>query len=381
VVRDFDLIVVGAGIMGCSTAYHAARRGQRVLLVEQFRLGHNRGSSHGSSRIIRLAYPSLDYVRLCQAAYPAWHEVEAELRERLLTTTGGLDFAAPDTPSLERTRSSLRAANLAFDELDRSEIAARFPQFNLANDTVALYQADTAILHADRCLQALATVAQLHGATILEDARVESVRPVAAGVEVGVAGQRYGAGSVAITAGSWLAGLIEPLGLNLPLRVSREQVAYFRALRPEEFAVGRFPVMIAHHTNALFNSGFPMFGSDGVKLMIENKVTARDDSDDIDPIRLAELEQYAHELLPDLGETIQAQTCRYTMTADNDFIVDSHPEHPQIVLVSPCSGHGFKFAALFGGWIADLAQGLPVPELSMFKLDRPTLPATTLKPT
>src|SRR5271163_2582744 len=127
-MRTLDLIVVGAGVMGCATAYQAAREGQRVLLLEQYRIGHARGSSHGPSRIIRLAYTSVSYVRLCQAAYQAWRDVESEVGQRLLVTAGGLDFAALGTPSLEKTRSSLHEAGVQFEEMDRADIVARFPQ-------------------------------------------------------------------------------------------------------------------------------------------------------------------------------------------------------------------------------------------------------------
>lgn len=370
----FDLVVVGAGVMGCATAYHAAREGRRVLLLEQHRVGHARGSSHGPSRIIRLAYTSVNYVRLCQAAYHAWRDVESEVGKRLLVTAGGLDFAEPDTPSLDQTRSSLRETGVPFDEMDRADIAARFPQFKLPKDTVGIYQQDTAILAADRCVVALAFLAKRHGAEIVEETKVEGVEPSADGVVVHAGGRRFDATRAVLAAGSWLGALASDLGLNLPLRVTKEQVAYFKPREPQDFAVGRFPIMIEHHRHAPFKSGFPIFRSEGVKLMIESKVASADETGEVDQSRLEQLKCYARTLLPGLGEMIKAETCRYTITPDEDFILDRHPEHPQIVLASPCSGHGFKFGALFGRILADLAfERASRHDIRMFQLNRPGL--------
>jgi sarcosine oxidase len=373
-MRTLDLIVVGAGVMGCATAYQAAREGRRVLLLEQYRIGHARGSSHGPSRIIRLAYTSVNYVRLCQAAYHAWRDVESEVGKRLLATAGGLDFAESDTPSLEKTRSSLHEAGVLFDELGRADIVARFPQFKLPNDTVGIYQRDTAILAADLCVAALAFLAKHHGAEIVEETKVEGVEPGADGVVVHAGGRRFDASRAVLAVGSWLGPLASDLGLDLPLRVTKEQVAYFTPREPRDFAVGQFPVMIEHNKHAPFRSGFPIFRSECVKLMIESRVASADETGEVDQSRLEQLKHYAKTLLPGLGEMVKAETCRYTITPDEDFILDRHPEHPQIVLASPCSGHGFKFGALFGRILVDLAfERASRHDIRTFQLNRPGL--------
>jgi len=372
-MADFDLIVVGAGVMGCATAYHAARSGARVLLLEQYHIGHNQGSSHGPSRIIRLAYAGLHYVLLSRAAFQAWRDIEEDSGEQLLVTAGGLDFGAPDVVSLERTRSSLRAAHVGFEEVDRAAILKQFPQFNLPDDVVGIYQADTAILDADRCVATLALLAKRCGTAIVQGTKVDLLEPTPGGIVVHTMSGRFYASRAVVAVGSWLKTLTVHLGLDLPLRVSKEQVAYFRPRNPQLFGVGRFPIMIEHNKDSRFRSGFPLYRSEGVKLMIESK-TAPLDSQHVDAARLEELRSYVGTLLPDLGEIIKADTCRYTMTPDEDFILDYHPDHPQIVLASPCSGHGFKFAALFGMILSDMAfERTPAHDIRVFRLNRPGL--------
>jgi sarcosine oxidase len=373
-MQTFDLIVVGAGVTGASTAYHAARTGKRVLLLEQFRVGHHLGSSHGPSRILRLAYTSVDYVRLSQAAYAEWREVEDEAEESLFARTGGLDFATAGTQSLDQTVVSLRAAGVPLEELSRQSIGERFPQFNLPDDTVGLYQPDAGVLHADRSVAALVEHAIRHGATLRECAEVKNLIPTATGVFVETTVERYSSARVVLAAGSWLKTLAEHVGIVLPLRVTKEQVAFFRPRHPELFSIGRFPVMIEHNMNRPFNSGFPMLGPGGVKLMIESKEASATDTS-VDNSRLSELKRYAGQLLPDLDGVIKAETCRYTLTPDEDFILDRHPVHSQIVIASPCSGHGFKFGPLFGHMLTDLAFNETARPHPLFKLDRPGLKA------
>src|SRR5262245_24818928 len=155
-----DVIIIGAGVMGCAAAYHLAKDGAHVLLLDQFEVGHDRGSSHGPSRIIRLAYDSVDYVALARASYALWRELEAESGERLLTQVGGLDMGAPDALALSEIRATYLAAGVPFDELDRDRIMRRFPQFNPPEGTVGLYQADYGLLAAGRCVTTLADQAR-----------------------------------------------------------------------------------------------------------------------------------------------------------------------------------------------------------------------------
>lgn len=374
-MNRYDVVVVGGGVMGCAAAYHLAKRGRRVLLLEQFAIGHDRGSSHGHSRIIRLAYNAPDYVRLAQAAYPLWRALEQESGVDLLLRTGGLDFALPGTPSFAATRATLAATGVAFVDLDRAAIAERYPQFHVPDGAVGIYQQDAGILNADRCVATLAAEARRHGAAIHEGEPTLTIATDGAGVIVRSGAASYTADRVVVAAGAWARSLLLQVGLDLPLTVTREQVAFFAPRDPGQFAPGRFPIFVHHATGRHAGYGFPVFGLPGVKVAFHQDGPAIEPESDeraVDPARLAALRAYVGQLLPQAaGDVIFAQTCRYTNTPDEHFIIDRHPERPQIVVGSPCSGHGFKFGVLIGAILADLAErGATEQPIGMFRVDR-----------
>ena len=356
----YDVIVVGGGVMGCATAYQLAKRGRRVLLLEQFALGHDRGSSHGHSRIIRLAYDAPDYVRLVQAAYPLWRALEQESGAALMLQTGGLDFARPGTRSFEATRATLAALGIEHELLDATAIGERFPQFQLPADALGLYQREAAILNASACVAALAAEARRHGAELRDQQPARQIGPAGAGVEVRTDLATYQADRLVVTAGSWARPLLSQLGLELPLAVTREQVAFFAPHHPEQFAPGRFPIFIHHDDQNPSAYGFPLYGLPGVKVAYHQGGPAIDpDSEEraADAAVNESLRDYQARWIPAAaGELLLSQTCRYTTTPDEHFIIDRHPAHPQIVIGSPCSGHGFKFGVLIGAILADLAE-------------------------
>jgi sarcosine oxidase len=377
--RTADVVIVGGGVMGCAAAYQLARDGARVLLLEQYAIGHANGSSHGPSRIIRLAYDSLDYVALARASYALWRELEAEAGERLLVQVGGLDIGAPDALALGEIRATFQLAGVPFEQLGRDEIARRYPQFNLPEATIGLYQADYSLLAADRCVATLANQARRHGAVIRAGEAARQIRTSGGGVEVRTDQGSYAAARLILCAGSWMRPLLGQIGLDLPLTVRKEQLAFFPARDPEAHMPGRLPLVIHRFAGTtVLGSVFPIFDHAGVKVMIDRigPEVAPDDHDrSIDQPRLERLRTYAADLLPGLtGEVVEAVSCRYTMTPDEHFIIDQHPEYPQIVVASPCSGHGFKFAVVIGRILADLAQrGATEHDVARFRLDRPAL--------
>lgn len=356
----YDVIVVGSGVMGCATAYHLAKRGRRVLLLEQFSIGHERGSSHGHSRIFRLVYDVPDYVQLARAAYPLWRELESEAGAELLLQTGGFDFADPATQSIEDTRATLVASGIPFESLDHTAITWRFPQFAVSERVVGIYQADTGILNATKCVLALAGQARRHGAIVQEQESARQIQPAGAGVQVSATRRVYAADRLVVTAGSWARPLLSQVGLDLPLTVTKEQFAFFKPHDPALFAPGRCPIFIQHMQVGPAVYGFPIYGLPGVKAAFHNAgppIAPESEDRDIDPAGLAALRSHVARWLPQAaGEVMLAQTCRYTSTPDHEFIVDCHPEYPQIVIGSPCSGHGFKFGVLMGSILADLAE-------------------------
>jgi monomeric sarcosine oxidase len=377
--RLTDVVVVGGGVIGCAAAYQLARDGHAVTLLEQFAVGHGRGSSHGPSRIIRLAYDGADYVALARTSYALWRELEPEAGERLMVPTGGLDIGAPDALALDGIRETFTQTGVPFELLDGDEVMRRFPQFSLPEGTIGLYQPDYSLLAADRCVVALAAQARARGAVICEGERALQVRPSGDGVEVITAGGTILAERAILAAGSWMRPLLRQLDLDLPIVVLKEQLAFFTARDPEQYLPGRLPLVIHRFPGTTsLGSVFPIFDHTGVKIMIDRigpSVEPDDPDRSIDMESLERLRTYAKNLLPGLtGEIVEAVSCRYTMTPDEDFILDRHPAFPQIVIASPCSGHGFKFATVIGRILADLAlTGSTDHPIARFRLDRPAL--------
>ena len=374
-MEHYEVIVIGGGVMGCATAYHLAKRGRRVLLLEQFAIGHERGSSHGHSRIFRLVYDSPDYVQLARAAYPLWRELESEAGKDLLLQTGGLDFADPATQSIEDTRATLVATGVPFELLDHAAVVQRFPQFATSERVVGLYQADTGILDATKCVVTLAGEARSRGAIVQDEQPARQIQASGAGVSVRTDTAAYVADRLVVTAGSWARPLLSQVGLDLPRTVTTEQFAFFKPHDPALFAPGRCPIFVHHMDVGPAVYGFPMYGLPGVKAAFHSAgpaIAPESDDRDTDPNRLAELRAHVARWLPQAaGEIMLAQTCRYTCTPDRAFIVDQHPEHLQIVIGSPCSGHGFKFGILMGSILADLAEhGATSQPIEQFRLGR-----------
>lgn len=372
---SFDVAVIGGGVMGLAAARALAGRKERVILFERARIGHAQGSSHGRSRMIRLAYGDAAYIPLCRAAYAAWRQLEEESGETLLTITGGLDLTFGEVPSWRATQAAMAEAKVPHEILDRDEIKRCFPQFILPDGAQGLLQNEGGVLHADRCLEALASSARHHGAVLRESEEVLAITPSEQGVEIATSQGTCSVGRVAIAAGAVTAVMIRRLGLDLPLTVSKEQVAFFRPKDPVLHGAARLPIFILHLGGVLLSSGFPFMRDEGLKLMIENKRPAQDGDDRPDPELVARLEAQVGRILPGLEpRALRVETCRYTLTPDEDFIIDRHPEHEHIVIVSACSGHGFKFGALFGEAVGDLVMDRePSINLHPFRIDRPSL--------
>lgn len=242
---SFDAAVIGAGVMGSATAYQLARAGAKALLLEQFPLGHRRGSSHGHSRIIRYAYHHPVYVRLAGAAFALWDEFGREVEEPLVFPAGGLDLGRAGHPVLAQIRSSLRRGGAGFEELDEKDLARRFPQFRSPPGWQAIYQPDAGIIPASRAVELLVSRARFHGAQVRDRTPVTAIGIRDGRVEVETARGKVTASHLVIAAGSWSAGLLRGLGLDLPLRPMRQQVHFFRPGSPEAYEPGRFPVFIA----------------------------------------------------------------------------------------------------------------------------------------
>jgi sarcosine oxidase len=357
--RQYDTIVVGLGAMGSATAYHLAKRGQRVLALEQFSPGHTRGSSHGDSRIIREQYFEHPlYVPLVQRAYTLWRELEQETQGHLMSLHGGLMMGRPDSDVVTGTIRSARAHGLPHDVLSAREIHHRFPAFAPADDIVAVFDPHAGILDPDACNRAHITQAQALGAEMNFGEAATSWSATDGGVEVRTGFSQYSAAQLVLTAGSWTRQLLGDV--PVPLSVERQVLFWFDVPREREaFARDRFPIYAFQHSAETFCYGFPRMLR-GAKAAImhqgESYATPEQVRRDVDPGEVEPLRAALRPILPGLADAPvrEAMVCLFTNTPDKDFVIDRHPEHENVLISSPCSGHGFKFASAIGEVHADL---------------------------
>ncbi|HET8971323.1 MAG TPA: N-methyl-L-tryptophan oxidase [Candidatus Nanopelagicales bacterium] len=380
--HGYDLIVVGLGGLGSSTCWHAARRGLRVLGLEQFDLGHDRGASHDTSRILRHSYHTPGYVALTFRAYDDWAELEQESGEELVTVTGGVDLFPPDAaiPMTDYT-SSMSAHSIGYEVLDAAALGERWPQFRLPEGTTGLVQERTAIVPAARGTAAMQAAARRRGATLRDNTRVTSLRPVGDGVAVTTSAGVVHAGRVVVTADAWTAGLLAPLGVDLPLTVLEEQVSYFAPTEPAHYGPDRFPVWIWMDDPSYY--GFPTYGATTVKAAQDcggPVVTADERSGSPDEVMGDRLSKFMATMLPGSGPPVSSKRCLYTLTPDRDFVASRVPGAPAVT-VGLGAAHAFKFAATFGGLLTDLAvEGATAADVSAFGLDRPALTDPAFEP-
>ena len=375
--RDYEYIVLGLGGLGSGAAYWLSRSaGAEVLGIEQFELGHVRGESQDHSRIIRLSYHTPEYVELAKLAYDAWSTLQRESGDQVWLKTGGLDFARRDSKiPLDTYRNAMRACNVAYEDVDADEIMKRWPQFTLDDDIQGLYQEQSGIAMAARANAAHQKVARANGATLIDNTPVTNI--IARGNEVAVETRdgNFSCRKLVIAAGPWSNRALGYLGIELPLEVTREQVTYFAAPRPDDFAPDRFPVWIWMDDPCFY--GFPTFGEAGPKAAQDaggKPVTADTRDFEPEPENLRGVEEFLSRYIPGaLGPIIYTKTCLYTLTPDRDFVIDTVPGHDNIA-VAIGAGHAFKFASQIGRLLSELAlTGTSTIDLSSFALDRQIL--------
>ncbi len=353
----YDVIVIGAGAMGSAAAYHLSKDGQRVLLLEQYAIGHTRGSSHGESRIFRYAYENVQYARLAMQCKPLWRALETDAGESLLVDCDQIDFAddVDNHPRIDAIVKTLGEVGANFEMLFIDQVRTHYPQWRLDDDAVVVRSLDSGILRATRCVHAMVLQASQHDATVREREPVTKIVAEPNGAEVITTNGRYRAARLVISGGAWVNDLLMHVGLHLPLKVSLEQFAYFRPRDPARFLPSHFPIFI-HWRDQDAGYGFPILDTLGVKLGFHfDKHFIQPDNDRAVREECSQrLRAYVQRYLPDAGDLFEPTTCLYTTTPDEDFVIDRVPGLPNIVFCSACSGHGFKFAVGVGRALADL---------------------------
>ncbi|NWU70651.1 SOX oxidase, partial [Pterocles burchelli] len=358
----YDAIVIGAGIQGSFTAYHLVQRHRDTLLLEQFLLPHSRGSSHGQSRITRSAYAQEPYARMMPDSFRLWQQLEAEAGVSLYRRTGLVVLGPAGDPALEGCRRSLGDGEV----LDATALAQRFPGLRLHTGEVAVWDGTAGVLFANRALQAVQDIFRRHGGTLRDGEKVLSIEPGAV-VTVTTSAGVYRAPRLVIAAGAWTGSLVAPLGLCLPLQPLRIDVCYWREKEPGTPGTGRAtPCFMALGLSRAPHGvyGMPPLEYPGmVKVCYHHGSPADPEERDRVPLgtpspNVTILSSFISSYLPRLEpRPAIVETCLYTNTPDEDFILDRHPKFSNIIIGAGFSGHGFKLAPVVGKLLCELSLG------------------------
>lgn len=390
--NEYDVAVVGLGALGSAAAYYAAKKGAKVIALEQFELGHVKGASHDTSRIVRTSYELPEYVALAKSAYKDWADLEAESKQKLLTITGGVVLLpkdkgtpAPDEwsngiPTATQWAKGLEANNLPYELLDYKEANRRWPAFNLKENMEAVYSADTGIAHAYKSITAMQFLARVHGADMREKTKVERVTPRSdgSGVFIETSAGTFSASKVILAADAWINELLNPLGIEIPVHITQEQVTYFKPSNPASYEPDRLPVWL--WVGEQWYYGFPCYGEPTIKAGHDNAkqyttpaqrtfVPSREKIDDL----AAQLQFF----MPDVDrKELRTVTCQYTMTKNRQFIIAPvNQKECKDIIVTLGSAHAFKFAPAIGRVAAELAiDGQTKEDISKFGIESMAVP-------
>jgi sarcosine oxidase len=373
--------------MGSAALYPLAKRGCKVLGIDQFSPPHALGSSHGDTRITRQAIGEGEhYTPLALRSYELWREIEQQTGETLLEITGGLIISSNATVSsmhvpefLANTLAAAKTYDIGHEIFDAAEIRRKFPQFHVEDGEYGYYEYDAGFLRPERCIGAQIALAKQFGAIVHCNEKVETFHETTGIVSVRTSLGEYEADRLIVTAGAWLPKLISD-DIGGLFKIIRQVLVWFDVMTPiERFQPSHFPIFIwalPGKTQGIY--GFPAIDgrNGGVKIATEQyaSMTTADSADrSVTPEEIQAIyEDYVAPYFPDLSRTcVKAATCLYTLTPDSHFVIDSHPEYPSVILASPCSGHGFKHSAAIGEVLAQLAlDGVSAIDISRFKFSR-----------
>jgi sarcosine oxidase len=384
--KSFDVGILGLGAMGSAAAFQLARKGQRILGLDQFSPPHSLGSSHGATRVIRQAIGEGEqYVPLVLRSYELWREIEEISGRQVLSITGGLVMASEGSSGnlhgsnkfLDQTVAAARQFGIDHELLSTNQIRTRFPQFKLVGDERGYYEPMMGFLRPELCVETQLGLAEKLGAKIHRYEKALEFVPTEGEVRIRTSAGEYSVGQLVVSVGPWVASLLPEFSQSF--KVQRQVLFWFDVSHSADaYLPGKFPVFIwefgQHPENFMY--GFPAIDGPqgGVKLATEQR-ELETTPDAVDRVvgqgEVDEMyERYVRERLPGLSsKCVNAVTCLYTSLPDYGFFIDRHPDHPNIVVVSPCSGHGFKHSAAIGEAVAELiVRGTSTLDLSAFRL-------------
>jgi monomeric sarcosine oxidase len=373
---SFDVIVLGGGVMGVSSALALLREGKKVLLLEQFEPGHIKGSSHGDGRIVRFNYTEGIYIEMAKLAYPAWEKLSQDAGQQLLIKTGLMEYGPSGNREVLESETQLQKHGIPYERLSHAEAAKRFPQYRLRENTELIYQPEGAIARATPAVLASWKLFRENGGTAVTGRRISGIELSSERVKLTAkTGESWEAASLVLTTGSWSKDMAAAMGIHLPLLPTHETLAYFA---PKEGApshrVGDMPVLIDYHDAENPFYCLPIVEVHGVKLGWHHtgKVIHPDDARETPEPILEGMREWIAQTFPYLNaREIEIASCLYTNTPDYHFILDKHPVYENVAIGAGFSGHGFKFGPVIGEILAKLVLGQTPPlSLDTFRINR-----------
>lgn len=367
----YDVIIIGAGSMGSAASYFLAKEGKNVLCIDAFDPPHTEGSHHGETRIIRYAYgEGADYVELALRAGELWHELEQLTNKQLLIPTGMLNMATKDAPFIENVRTSAAQFYIDVEPLHAQAVNQRYPGITLPHTMEAIFEAHSGILRVEECVASYRQLATELGAVFHINEPVTHIE-LGETLRITTANTTYEGKSMIVCAGAWSKQLLKTANIDLPLTITRKTFAWFEA--DERYDAAHFPAFVLERENYCYY-GFPSIDGSGFKVGRHDAGEPIDPTSPLAPFNdedLAELQYFIDTYMPFVGSLKFGKECKYNMTPDEDFIIDTLPQHKNVIIGTGFSGHGFKFSSAVGELLANMAMNQQIPyHLQRFALSR-----------
>jgi sarcosine oxidase len=363
--NSFDYIIVGGGSMGSATAYHLAKNGQKVLLLEQFDFIHENGAHGGQTRLIRKAYfEHPDYVPLLLRAYENWEILEKETQQQVYFPTGILYFGEKNNDLLANIKDSAQRNDLKLDTLTMAEAKKKYPMFDaIPDDWESLFEPEAGFLLVEKCVHLYLQQALKYGVRLIAREKVMNWRENRGGVSVSTEKNEYRAKKLIFTAGAWTDKLLADL--NVPLKVTRQILGWVKPNNWSDFTMGKFPCWGIFDKEKSLYYGMPILNDEDTSGPLGLKIGCHFHGNVVNPDNVdrtiseadeATFREGLEKYIPSAnGDTLSIKTCLYTSSPDENFIIDHYPRHKNVILACGFSGHGFKFASVIGEILSDLA--------------------------
>ncbi|MEI4832546.1 N-methyl-L-tryptophan oxidase [Bacillus sp. FJAT-53711] len=372
--KHYEVVIIGAGSIGMAAGYYLSKLGIKTLLLDLNNPPHDKGSHHGETRIIRHAYgEGNQYVPLVLRAQELWEQLQEESNKQLFLQTGVLCAGAPGSSFIKEAINSGREYSLPFEVLSSKEMAYRWPGVTFPEGFTSCYETRSGILFSETCIQAFRDLGLANGMTVLPFTKAEKIEVHLNGATIRTANDTYHTDFVVVSAGAWSGKLLKDLGLDLSLQPIRKTVSWFKC-DPELYDSSVFPAFTVDLLYAHYY-GFPSIGSSGFKIGRHDGGVQVDPDEAVSPYGPndeKEIRSFLRKYMPSAnGPLAEGRTCFYTLTPDEHFILDQHPEYPHMFISAGFSGHGFKFASVVGEVISQvITKGESYYDLTKFSIKR-----------